>query len=94
MDNATAYPLYSLLVEVTQKCNANCDQCGSRCDIHSEETLTKQQILSAFRDIKDHIGTYTMLNITGGEPLLRRDLFEMMGEARDMGFEWGMVTNG
>ena len=24
MDNATAYPLYSLLIEVTQKCNANC----------------------------------------------------------------------
>lgn len=94
MDNATAYPLYSLLIEVTQKCNANCDQCGSRCDIHSEETLTKAQILSALRDIKEHIGTYTMLNITGGEPLLRRDLFEMMTEATRMGFEWGMVTNG
>ena len=94
MDNETAYPLYSLLIEVTQKCNANCDQCGSRCDIHSEEKLTKEQILSALRDIKDHIGTYTMLNITGGEPLLRHDLFEMMGEASNMGFEWGMVSNG
>ena len=94
MDNRTAYPLYSLLIEVTQKCNANCDQCGSRCDIHSEEKLTKEQILSALRDIKEHIGTYTMLNITGGEPLLRHDLFEMMKEASEMGFEWGMVTNG
>ena len=88
------YPLYSLLIEITKKCNAACDQCGSRCDIHSEELLSKEQILSALRDIKDHIGTYTMLNITGGEPLLRRDLFEMMTEATAMGFEWGMVTNG
>ncbi|MBQ6065717.1 MAG: radical SAM protein [Clostridia bacterium] len=88
------YPLYTLLIEVTQKCNAACDQCGSRCDIHSEELLTKEQILSALADIKAHIGTYTMLNITGGEPLLRRDLFEMMTEATAMGFEWGMVTNG
>lgn len=88
------YPLYSLLIEVTQKCNARCDQCGSRCDINSEELLSKEQILAALRDIRDHLGTYTMLNITGGEPLLRRDLFELMGEASAMGFEWGMVTNG
>ncbi len=90
----TQYPLYSLLIEITKKCNAACDQCGSRCDIHSEEFLSKEQILSALRDIRDHIGTYTMLNITGGEPLLRRDLFEIMREATAMGFEWGMVTNG
>ena len=88
------YSLYSLLIEITQKCNAACDQCGSRCDIHSEERLSKAQILAALRDIKESIGTYTMLNITGGEPLLRRDLFEIMTEASDMGFDWGMVTNG
>ncbi len=88
------YPLYTLLIEITQKCNAACDQCGSRCDIHSEELLSKAQILAALRDIKEHIGVYTMLNITGGEPLLRRDLFEIMSEATAMGFEWGMVTNG
>ena len=88
------YPLYSLLIEVTKKCNARCDQCGSRCDIHSEELLSKEQILAALRDIRDHLGTDTMLNITGGEPLLRRDLFELMTEATAMGFDWGMVTNG
>ena len=88
------YPLFSLLIEVTKKCNAGCDQCGSRCDIHSEELLTKEQILAALRDIKEHIGTDVMLNITGGEPLLRHDLFEMMTEATAMGFDWGMVSNG
>ena len=88
------YPLYSLLIEVTKKCNARCDQCGSRCDIHSEELLTKEQILAALRDIRDHLGTDAMLNITGGEPLLRHDLFELMSEASAMGFDWGMVTNG
>ena len=88
------YPLYTLLIEVTKKCNAACDQCGSRCDIHSEELLTKEQLLAALRDIKEHLGTDTMLNITGGEPLLRRDLFEITAEAAAMGFDWGMVTNG
>ena len=88
------YPLYTLLIEITKKCNAACDQCGSRCDIHSEELLSKEQILAALSDIRANIGTYTMLNITGGEPLLRRDLFEIMTEASAMGFDWGMVTNG
>lgn len=88
------FKLYTLLIEITQKCNAACDQCGSRCDIHSEERLTKDQILSALLDIKGHLGTDVMLNITGGEPLLRHDLFEIMTEATAMGFDWGMVTNG
>ena len=88
------YPLYTLLIEITKKCNAACDQCGSRCDIHSEELLSKEQILAALADIKTHLGTGTMLNVTGGEPLLRRDLFEIMGQASAMGFDWGMVTNG
>ena len=88
------YPLCSLLIEITKKCNAACDQCGSRCDIHSEELLTAEQILSALRDIRDNLGTDTMLNISGGEPLMRRDLFEIMTEATAMGFDWGMVTNG
>ena len=88
------YPLYSLLIEITQKCNAACDQCGSRCDIHGEEPLKAETILAALQDIKENIGTYTMLNITGGEPLLRQDLFEIMTQAAAMGFEWGMVTNG
>ncbi|MBQ6118973.1 MAG: radical SAM protein, partial [Clostridia bacterium] len=94
MPEAEKYPLYTLLIEVTQKCNAACEQCGSRCDIHSEEFLSGEQILAALRDIKEKIGAYTMLNVTGGEPLLRRDLFEIMTEATAMGFEWGMVTNG
>jgi radical SAM protein with 4Fe4S-binding SPASM domain len=32
--------------------------------------------------------------VTGGEPLLRQDLFEVMKYAHSLGFGWGMVTNG
>ncbi len=32
--------------------------------------------------------------VTGGEPLLREDLFEVTSEMHALGFDWGMVTNG
>lgn len=83
-----------LLIEITQKCNARCDQCGSRCDINSEEKLSKKDILNALKDVKENIGTDVMINITGGEPMLRQDLCEIMSEVTEMGFDWGMVTNG
>lgn len=83
-----------ILIEITQKCNAACEHCGSRCDIASEELLTKEDIIGCLRDVKRNLGTGMMINITGGEPLMRHDLFEIMDEASQMGFDWGMVTNG
>lgn len=83
-----------LLIEITQKCNAGCDQCGSRCDMNSSELLTKDDIITAMKDIRDNLGTDAMVNITGGEPLMRSDLFDIMTEVSRLGFDWGMVTNG
>ena len=31
---------------------------------------------------------------TGGEPLVREDLFDVMGFAVDLGYHWGITTNG
>lgn len=83
-----------LLIEITKKCNARCDQCGSRCDDSGEELLTKEDIIHTLEDIKENLGTDAMINISGGEPLMRRDLFDIMSEVSRMGFDWGMVTNG
>ena len=94
MSNRT-YPLRDLFWECTLRCNAYCTFCGSRCgDIPSEE-LTTEEILSVFRDVANKMDPrQIMINVTGGEPLLRKDLFEVMRECVRMGFSWGVVTNG
>lgn len=89
------YPLKNLFWECTLRCNAFCAFCGSRCgEIRSRE-LTEGEILSAFRDVAEKMDPKTiMINVTGGEPLLRKDLFDVMAQCTAMGFSWGMVTNG
>ena len=32
-------------------------------------------------------------DITGGEPLLRKEFFDIMGAAHELGFSWGMTSN-
>lgn len=93
-DMKKTYDLRCLLFEITSRCNAGCKQCGSRCDTTGEDILTKDDILNTLKDIKKNIGTDVMVNISGGEPLMRKDLFDIMTEVTKLGFDWGMVTNG
>ena len=84
-----------LFLELTLRCNERCMHCGSRCgDIHTEE-LTLEQYKDFLDKVKRDMGTEGIqLCITGGEPLLRKDFFEIMGYAHSLGFRWGMTSNG
>lgn len=87
--------LRSLFLELTLRCNENCLHCGSRCnDVRSEE-LPVQVYFDFLDKIKRDFGTdRLMLCITGGEPLLRKEFFDIMGYAHKLGFRWGMTSNG
>ncbi len=84
-----------LFLELTMRCNENCLHCGSHCnDVQSEEldVLTYMEFLDK---IKRDFGTEElMLCVTGGEPLLRREIYDIMGYAHKLGFRWGMTSNG
>ncbi|HJJ27820.1 MAG TPA: radical SAM protein [Methanocorpusculum sp.] len=91
----TDYPLKTLFWEATLRCNARCAFCGSRCGELPSEDLDGEIVKRAFADVAASFDpAKIMINVTGGEPLLRRDLFEVMGYADKLGFPWGMVTNG
>lgn len=89
--------LYNLFWETTLRCNAKCKHCGSRAgeDCNIKDELTTEEIKNAFHSIANKYNAKKILiNITGGEPLLRKDLFDVMTFANKLGFHWGMTTNG
>lgn len=95
LDAAHVNRLKHLFLELTLRCNERCLHCGSRCgDVKADEMTPAQyhdvlsQIAQDF-DIKDFT-----LCITGGEPLVRSDFFDIMDDANKQGYLWGMTSNG
>ena len=87
--------LKNLFLELTTRCNERCLHCGSYCGEIQNNELTLDQYKTFLDQIKEDFGTEDkMLCITGGEPLLRQDFFDIMGYAHQLGFHWGMTSNG
>ena len=90
------HKLTYLFWECTMNCNFFCKHCGSSAGRkHFSNELTTEEIKKAFREIaEDYDAKQITVAITGGEPLMRKDIFDVMGYASSLGFPWGMVTNG
>ena len=91
------HSLRYLFWEATLACNLNCLHCGSDCSSAKDTRLelTTEEIIGGFESVA---GRYDpkgiMVAITGGEPLLRKDIFAVTERISALGFPWGMVTNG
>lgn len=91
------HTLIDLFWECTLTCNAKCKHCGSSAETKKYDgELTTEEIKNAFKQIADDMdASKILINVTGGEPLVRKDLFEVMEYATcELGFHWGMTTNG
>ena len=83
-----------LFWECTTRCNLNCLHCGSDClKDDSTDDIPLKDFLSALDTIEKRSDNL-IVALTGGEPLMRKDI-ELCGmEIRKRGMRWGMVTNG
>ena len=75
---------------VTYRCNATC----GFCDIWERPSpyVTLEHARANFRDLKQ-LGV-RVIDFTGGEPLLHRQLPELLAEAKQHGFITTLTTNG
>jgi radical SAM protein with 4Fe4S-binding SPASM domain len=85
------FPPYYVLWDCSRKCNLNCAHCGAVKEKYEEELTTEQ--------IKDLINQLANKKVkffaaTGGEPLLRKDILEVMSYASEKGIKTGLATNG
>ena len=93
--NAATPTLQQLFLEVTPRCNLSCIHCGSRCDEHAQtDEVTLEEFRTVLTRVRDAFGRRVFIVLTGGEPMLRRDIYELGATIRDLGFSWGMTTNG
>ena len=88
-------PLRSLRVSVTDRCNLRCHYCMPEVDyawLPRDTLLTFEEITSLTRAFSE-VGV-DRVRITGGEPLLRRDILDIVRRASERGL-WVVVgTNG
>ena len=90
------HPLTTLFWECTLRCNLKCRHCGSDCKVTSTlKDMPLEDFLPVLKSIARETDPHkVMINVTGGEPLVRQDL-EKCGKAfYDLEFPWGIVTNG
>ncbi|MCX7696510.1 MAG: TIGR04133 family radical SAM/SPASM protein [Bacteroidales bacterium] len=90
------HELQYLFWECTNRCNMACLHCGSDCKMDAScPDMPLQDFLHVCKQVASYYHpSKVMIVLTGGEPLLRSDLEEFGREVTDMGFSWGMVTNG
>src|SRR5882762_1782495 len=80
----------SALFELTFVCNHACSFCYNSPT--GQKEMSTAEVKDALRKLADFNILY--LTLTGGEPLVRRDFFEIAGAARELGFALRIYTNG
>jgi heme d1 biosynthesis radical SAM protein NirJ len=76
-----------------RRCNLRCKHCYSiSTDVDFPGELSTDEIFTVMDDLKRF--RVPVLILSGGEPLLRRDIFDISRRAKAMGFYVGLSTNG
>ncbi|MBC9071724.1 pyrroloquinoline quinone biosynthesis protein PqqE [Thauera sp. CAU 1555] len=86
-------PLW-LVLELTYRCPLKCPWCSNPVDYehcHDKELSTEEwkRVLREGRELGA-----LQLGFTGGEPMLRDDLEELVGEANRLGYYTNLITSG
>jgi AdoMet-dependent heme synthase len=87
---------YSISWNLTKRCNLNCDHCYLDADFRGglrSDELDTQQCFKVIDEIAE-VNSNAFLILTGGEPLLRPDIYEIIRYAADKKFMVVLGTNG
>lgn len=78
--------------DLTHACNLKCKHCYQRADRPLPDELTTEEGKRLINELVD--SNVVALAFSGGEPLMRRDFFELAAYARSLGMYVAIATNG
>lgn len=86
----------NVVISITSRCNKQCNFCYFRGELNQDDADRLEMSYEKFLEIINHPSVAKGLRIalTGGEPLLNKDIFKMIREAKKRGFIVSVVTNG
>ena len=76
----------------TNRCNLFCHHCYSKADPNNEDSLTFEQVCKTIPSMVDAGVKFVIFS--GGEPLIRKDIFEIAEEMKKAGIMTYLSTNG
>jgi tetraether lipid synthase len=90
------WPVGCVALEVTQRCNLDCTLCYLSESSEAIKDVPLEEIFRRIDMIRDCYGAGTDVQITGGEPTLRRrvELVAIVRRARTAGLRPALFTNG
>ena len=77
---------------ISNRCNLKCRYCYADYPGRSEKDLSYEQVISIINQLAE-LGT-KRINIVGGEPLIRKDIDDIVFYIKNKGIECTMTTNG
>ncbi len=86
-------PIISLRITITNRCNVNCLYCHHDGMVTSREEMTADELYTICK-IAKKLGVQK-IRLSGGEPLIRKDIVEIVEKINSLGFkDISMTSNG
>src|SRR5437764_14269008 len=94
-----ARPLETLRISITDRCNFRCVYCMPKEVFGRDYAFLERSALLTFEEIERLARIFALLGvrkvrITGGEPLVRRNVEQLIAMLPELGLELALTTNG
>lgn len=91
------HPLEIIQWEITRRCDLQCQHCGSPKEgVNLENELTAEEAINVFKQIKNEfdLSNFKFITLTGGEPFIRKDIWDILSLFKSFGWVTTIQTNG
>lgn len=87
----TGAPLF-VVWNFTNRCNLKCKHCYQDAGANLQSELTREEAIGVVKELAD--ADVSSIAFSGGEPLMRKDFFDVASYAKELGMYITVATNG